>query len=167
MLSETVVSTLLEASITGAGLVLAVYALVTPMSERIFRRREERLESLLKKFDEEKLKIKPDASPKDFKRLQELSDRIKEIRIFPRYLGIGVVATFLSFAVSILLDWSWLIQPASQIPENDIYISMSFMVAIALFLAIGFLTMVEIYDMMRKEFEDIKKKQKEVASGEV
>jgi hypothetical protein len=167
MLSETVVTALLEASITGAGLVLAVYALITPISEGIFRKREERLESLLKEFDEEKVKIEPDASPKDFKHLKELAGRIQEIRIFPRYLGAGVVVTFFSFMVSTLIDWGWLVQPANRLPENDIYIALPFLIAIFLFLSIGVLTIGEIYDMMRKEFEDIKKRQKEAKEASV
>jgi hypothetical protein len=38
MLGETVVSALLEASITGAGLVLAVYALITPISRKTLKK---------------------------------------------------------------------------------------------------------------------------------
>ena len=57
MLSETVVSTLLATSITGAGLVLAVYALITPLSEKIFKERARKLEYLLEDFEKEKAKI--------------------------------------------------------------------------------------------------------------
>jgi len=40
LLSQTVVSSLLEERITGAGLVLAIYALITSISEKIQREDE-------------------------------------------------------------------------------------------------------------------------------
>jgi hypothetical protein len=46
MLSETIVAAFLETSITGAGLVLAVYALVTPLSQKIFTERANKLNQL-------------------------------------------------------------------------------------------------------------------------
>jgi hypothetical protein len=72
MLSENAVSTLLAVSITGAGLVLAVYALITPISEKVFRERTENLESLLERFEKEKTKLTTDAAYKDFNRLNKL-----------------------------------------------------------------------------------------------
>jgi hypothetical protein len=46
MFSETIVSAFLEASITGAGLVFAVFALITPLSRKIFREKAERQEKI-------------------------------------------------------------------------------------------------------------------------
>ena len=161
MLSETVVSTLLEASITGAGLVLAVYALITPMSEKIFKERARRLQHLIEEFEKEKNKITADASNKDFKRLKKLRDEIKEIRIFPRYLSIGILITFISFMLSVIVDGGWLAQPLNRTSENEFAIYTAFVVAIVLFLFVGILTIFEIFNTMRKEFEDVKKKQKE------
>jgi len=79
MLSETIVSAFLETSITGAGLVLAVYALVTPISEKIFTKRADKLRHLLDDFEKEKSKITADAPNRDFKHLKELRDNIEEI----------------------------------------------------------------------------------------
>jgi Fe2+ transport system protein B len=104
MLTETAVSAFLEASITGAGLVLAVYALITPLSQRIFTERAKKLQSLIEKFEEEKSKITPDSSQEDFNRLNQLRRNIKEVRIFPRYLGIGILITFMLFMFSAISD---------------------------------------------------------------
>lgn len=162
MLSETLVSTCLEVSITGAGLVLAVYALVTPLSEKIFARRAEQLEHLLKDFEKEKSRITPDAANKDFKHLLQLRDNIGEIKIFPRYLSYGILTSFGVFIFSALADFAWLANTKNQVPENDLYIIIPFLIAIFLFFAIGVLTIGEIFRTMKKEFEDIKKKQKEI-----
>jgi hypothetical protein len=161
MLSETVVSAFLEASITGAGLVLAVYALITPISERIFTRRADKLKRMLDDFEKEKNKITADAPEKDFKHLKEIRDNIEQVRIFPRYLSYGILATFSAFMISAISDVLWLSNKSNQLPENDPYLTIPLITAISLFLVIGFLTIGEIFDTMRKEFEDIKKKQKE------
>ena len=162
MLSETIVTSFLEASITGAGLVLAVYALVTPLSEKIFARRTDKLEHLLEDFEKGKNKITADASNKDFKRLLELRDSIGEIKIFPRYLSYGILGTFSAFIFSALVDFVWLPNKNSQVPENDPIVIIPFLIAIILFLFIGVLTIIDISSTMKKEFEDIKKKQKEI-----
>ncbi len=46
MLSEPIVSAFLEASITGAGLVFAVFALITPLSQKILKEKAERQEKI-------------------------------------------------------------------------------------------------------------------------
>jgi hypothetical protein len=162
MLSETIVSALLETSVTGAGLVLAVYALVTPISEKIFTKRTEKLRHLLEEFEKEKSKITADAPNKDFNHLKELRDNIEEIKIFPRYLSYGILATFGTFILSALAAFVWLSNKDNQVPENDLYIIIPFLIAVLLFFSLGMLTIGEIFDTMRKEFEDIKKKQKEI-----
>jgi uncharacterized protein (DUF2225 family) len=162
MLSETIVSALLETSVTGAGLVLAVYALVTPISEKIFTKRADKLRHLLDDFEKEKSKITADTPNRDFKHLKELRDNIEEIKIFPRYLSYGILATFFTFVISAITDIAWLSNKSNQVPENDLYIIISLFIAIFLFFAIGILTIGEIFDTMRREFEDIKKKQKEI-----
>lgn len=101
MISETVMSALLSASITGAGLVLAVYALITPISDKIFKERAKKLVFLFEEFNK-KSKITPDTSAKDFKLLKELRNEIRAVRNFPRYLGQGIVITFGLFCVFIL-----------------------------------------------------------------
>ncbi len=162
MLSETVVSTFLVASITGAGLVLAIYALITPMSEKIFRERARKLECLLEDFEKEKTKLTVQSSNKDFKRFNNLKNQINDINIFPRYLSYGISLTFFLFMFSVLFDWAWLINTANQTPSNDYYVTLPFGLAVASFLGVGLLAILDIFGTMKKQFEEIKKKQKEV-----
>ena len=106
MLSETVVSTLLLTSVTGAGLVVAIYALITPLSDKIFEARVKNLKSLLEEFDKEFFKITTNTAETQarFNRLRQLQKEIKKVRDFPRYLGIGIVITFVLFAFSFIAD---------------------------------------------------------------
>jgi len=161
VLSETVVSAFLEVSITGAGLVLAVYALVTPISEKIFQKRAISLKSLIEEFEKEKNKITVDASTKDFKHLNELRSQIKSIRVFPRYLGVGVVATFSFFMLCALFSALWSMNVIYRSDTIEAYIIGNFFAALFILLSVGISTIIEIFDIMRKEFEDIKAKQRE------
>ncbi|HLE75553.1 MAG TPA: hypothetical protein VI864_05860 [Candidatus Bathyarchaeia archaeon] len=167
MLSETVVSTFLQASITGAGLVLAIYALFTPLSHRIFEERAKRLQRQIEKFEGLKNKITPDSKNKELKELQNLQKEIKETKIFPRYLGSGVFLTFVGYVVSVMSDGNWLASLNNRTPPNEFIIIMVFVFSTIGFLFVGALTIIEIYASMRREFEDVKKKQKEVKSTEV
>jgi hypothetical protein len=161
MPSETVVSTFLIASITGAGLVLAIYALITPISEKIFKERARKLDSLLEEFEKEKIKITADSSSKDFKKdfknLKNLKNEIEQYKILPRYLSIGIFITFLLFMMEAIFDWVWFVEPT-----NGLFVEGGFLiVAVISFLVIGVITIAEIAQTMAKEFEEIKKKQKE------
>jgi uncharacterized membrane protein YciS (DUF1049 family) len=167
MLSESVVSTFLQASITGAGLIFAIYALFTPLSHRIFEERIEKLQRQIERFDELKDKITPDSKSKELKKLQDLQDLIKETKIFPRYLGYGVSLTFVGYVTSVLVDWAWLINLDNRVELLEIIITTVFAISTVAFLFVGGLAILEIYLSMRKEFEDIKKKQEEVKKVEV
>jgi hypothetical protein len=157
MSSETVVSTFLVASITGAGLVLAIYALITPISQKIFKERENKLNGLLKEFEKEKKKITADSSKKEYDKLKNLGNEIKQYKFFPRYLGIGVLLTFFLFMLEAILDWFELFEPTTQIAVGAFFI-----VGLISFLVIGTFTIAEIFDMMLGEFKEVNKKQKEV-----
>lgn len=158
MPSETVVSIFLVASITGAGLVLAIYALITPISQKIFKERANKLDSLLEEFEKAKKEITADSSKKDYDKLKNLGNEIKQYKFFPRYLGIGILLTFFFFMMEAILDWFELVQPTTQNFATGAF----FIVGIISFLTIGTFTIIEILNMMLKEFEEVNKKQKEV-----
>jgi uncharacterized membrane protein (DUF106 family) len=153
------VTAFLEASITGAGLVLAVYALITPISQKIFQKRANKLETLLKEFEKERNKITADAPEKDFNRLTKLRDEIKKTRVLPRYLGFGIALTFGLFMLSVLYDTLWFNGTPSSFSDGFVFVV--FLFAVFTFLSVGIITISEISSMMTDEFEDIKKRQKE------
>jgi hypothetical protein len=100
MVSETVIAAIMAASVTGAGLVIAFYALIARMSDRIFSNRlnllnepREEIKEItgnLESFNEENL-------DKTTKRLEELGKQINSMKTYPRYLGPGVLLDFTFF----------------------------------------------------------------------
>jgi len=157
MVTETAIATFLTASITGAGLVLAIYALLTPISRKIFQERKIKLDKLLEQFEEEKAKITTDSTKKDYKKLKVISDEIKTYKIFPRYLGIGIILSFFFFMMETFLDWLELVLPSGPTMLTGIF----FLCGVFSFIFVGFTSIVEILNMMLKEFDATNKRQKQ------
>ncbi|MEM2995621.1 MAG: hypothetical protein QXI91_06395 [Candidatus Bathyarchaeia archaeon] len=82
MLNEGCVSTIAQISITGAGLILAIYALVTPLSRRISEERARILERKIQEFEELRSHITPESSKTDIDNLKRLKVEIEKIKIF-------------------------------------------------------------------------------------
>jgi len=161
MSTETLLSTLLTTSITGAGLILAIYTLITPMSRRLFENRVELLRKKMKQFDKMKEKISPESSAKEIKNLQNLAKEIKETRMFPRYLGLGVAIVFVSYMITVITALGMLVNPE----PNDVrlpIVMVSFISATSGFLVVGLHTILDVHRTMKEEFEEVKKKQKEI-----
>jgi hypothetical protein len=167
MLSELGVSVILEASITGAGLVLAVYALLTPLSSRIFNRRVEKLEEKIKEFDETKNKISSE-SDLEIEKLKNLQSEIKEFKIMPVYFRMQyILAPFMLFLFSVALASGYLESFGTSNAIYDFAVYWTFALAIATFFAIGIAAIIGTHVVMKEEFESIKKKQKEVKETKV
>ena len=149
----------MEASITGAGLILAMYALVVPMSRRIFEENVNALNVKIKKFEDLKSKITPESNNKEMKQLNNLRSEIKDMRNFPYYLGIGVVITFSLYIISTTYDVFWLTNPTQG---TDIFLAIVFIVATFSFFLVGLGAIFSIFRSMKKEFEEITKKQNEI-----
>jgi hypothetical protein len=160
-LTEAVVTTFLEASITGAGLVLAIYALITPISKKLFSERADQLNTFLCEFEEGKKKLTDSSSNKDYDDLKSLLNKIKNVRTFPMYMGIGIIVTFTLFVVSAILDWMWLISDTYWYFVFEGAINLLFIASMVSFLVMGLAVTTEISDIMKKDYEEIKKKQKE------
>jgi len=165
MLSETAVSAVLQASITGAGLVLAVYALVTPLSHRIFTERAKILDSKIEEFEKQRCDLTLDSSDKELKQLQKLQREIEQMKIFPRYLGVGIALTFVFYMFSVAFSTYWLLYTNFRTLNTEIEIIGTFWSANTLFMVVGVLVIYEVFRSMKKEFEEIKEKQKRVKSG--
>jgi hypothetical protein len=101
----------MAASVTGAGLIIAFYALLAGMSDKIIERRVRRLNE---KLEEAKgFQTKPHAFDnsdlgKTTKRLNSLKDEIDQIKGLPKFLGPFVYADFLLFVFSAAFAFSWL-----------------------------------------------------------
>jgi len=161
MLNETVASTILTASITGAGLIIAIYALITPISSKIFRDRIESHRKLKEQFDKMKKEISSESSDKEFKRLKTLASEIKEIKTFPKYLGVGVVLVFFGYIFTAFFTVTWLTSPTRE-TLSEIPILFGFIFSTMAFMFVGFLAIYDVYQAMKGEFEQMKREKEEV-----
>ena len=162
MLTETLVSTILTVSITGAGLILAIYALITPISRKMF---EERLKLLRKKkeeFDKKKRKIDSESSDKDFKLLRTLASEIQAIKAFPQYLGSGVLIVFVGYFLTIIVSFLWFIVEPHIKGTYEPSILILFFISTIGFLSVGVYAILDVYRTMKEEYEQVKKEKKEV-----
>lgn len=162
MMTETLASTILTASITGAGLIIAIYALITPIARRIFEERVELHRKKKKQFDKIKEKINEESSDKDFKRLKTLAAEIEEIKIFPRYLGVGVIMVFSLYIVTAFYAVGWLMSPSLEDIGWDYTLVTLFIFSTFGFLGVGYFAIIDVYRAMRKEYEQVKKEKEEV-----
>lgn len=161
MLTETLVSTILTASITGAGLLLAIYALITPISRKIFEERVKLLRKKKSEFDKLKEKISSESSDKDFERLKTLATEIKGIKMFPRYLGFGVLVVFSCYIFTTVFAFGWLMNPTQDIMKEYV-MTFLFLISTFGFTVVGYFAITDVYRAMKGEFESLKKEQQEV-----
>lgn len=109
MLSETSVQAFLGASISGAGLILAVYTLFTPIASRFFEYRANKMCKTLSEFKEEASKKGADISEKEMEKLENLLGDIKTLQSMPSYLTLGINLSFLGYVASALLAVGWIL----------------------------------------------------------
>lgn len=170
MISETLTSVILSASITGAGLVIAFYALIARLSDRIFEKRFELLGE--KNIEIEQIRRDPDAFleenlKKTTKRLNELSQETDSMRVFPRYLGSIAAFSFVGFIVAACLSLDWLFSSVeARAAMNDWLTPLVFFVSIVLFGIVGVLGIFDVLGTMKDQFEKLKAKKAEV-KGEI
>lgn len=154
MLSESFVTSIMTASITGAGLVIAFYALLARMSDRIFEKRFDDLENLRK--DIKQITNTPDAFKKNFEKttssLNAIKKEMKAIKTFPKYLGWGVGIDFVLFTFTAIISYVWLIFDT----RSEVLILVPFTIALFLFLAVGIIGIYDVAVTMSGYFEKFK-----------
>jgi len=151
MMTETLASTILTASITGAGLILAIYALITPIARGIFEDRVKLLRKKRKQFDEMKAKISSESSDKEFKQFKTLSTEIKGMKIFPRYLGFGVLAVFSLYIITAFSAVGWLMNPSLDDFSRDFTLVMFFFVSTFGFLFVGSYAITDVLERRKRK----------------
>jgi hypothetical protein len=171
MFTEGFVSILLEASITGAGLILAIYALISPILDKVIKVRKELIAAKKEQFDILAEKIKTERSDANMKQLNKLNDALTELTSFPNFLGLGVVLVFMLFLSTSVNAFIWFTQPSnakSLLTEDTI--TVSFLSAIGGFFIVGLYTILEVARTMRhewKELEEEKAKAKKSVNEEL
>lgn len=153
MLSQDVVLVFLQASITGAGLILAIYALIIPISNRVFESNIlDFLEALKysKKIDNF-LNNKPDK--KSAEKAKSFAINFVQSWTFPTYLRFGVGATFFGYTITTLVSIAWVVD--WQKPIVDSILVPSFIVSTLIFLFVGLISIKDIHKIMRQDFNDM------------
>ena len=158
MLSEAILSAIVQSGITGAGLVLAIYALIIPISRRMFIYRAELLRDQIKLFEQQRKNLTPEATNKEFKRLRQMAGSIKETKSFPKYLSYGVSFTFTFYMLSAFIAFLALTSSTQLTAESELVIVSIFIIANSLFIFIGGSTIIDITLTMKREYDGIKQK---------
>lgn len=152
-MNQEIALALLQASVTGAGLVLAVYALIIPLSRRLFERRANESLDLMREFKkragESKTKLE------DGENLKELIDKITETQGIPDYLRIGMGGTFLGYVLCTLLSYAVVMD--WQRPTSDNALSLVFVLATIVFLLVGLTAIKDIHNIMEQDLGQIRK----------
>lgn len=155
----------MTASVTGAGLVIAYYAFVASMADRIFQRRADKL----KQKHEEIRKIREDAQAfetanleKTTNKLKTLSESVSEIGTFPGYLGYLVFLDFILFSSSAASAFNWLATDSAQRTDSQwSLVAVLFLAAIAMLIIVGGSGIMEVYKTMKDRFEKLKQQKKD------
>jgi len=98
LISETVLSTILQVSLTGGGLVLAIYGIVIPLSKNMFTQRVKELSKQIEKFEQHCKELNPINLDAKIKKLQKISQEINEKKLFPDILHMEFIL-FLRFTL--------------------------------------------------------------------
>lgn len=154
MITDNFVSTILQASITGAGLILAVYGLVIPIFSKILNYR---IESLKKRIRD--LKSKP---AKDFllgkNSIEEMRNDltyIESMRNLPSYFSWMVIASFLLYVLGALFSTSWFLNYEKNFME--VWIPRTFVIASILFAIVGGMTIKDLIGLIKDKHEKLLK----------
>ena len=151
-MNQDIALTLLQASITGAGLTLTAYALIIPLSKRLFELRAKTSANLIKEFQTKVIESK--SKIKDGEDLKELIDKITETQDVPDYLRIGMMLTFLGYVVSTLLSYgvafNW------ERPSSDTFLSFIFVLTTVLFLIVGLTAIIDIQKIMKGDLAEVR-----------
>jgi hypothetical protein len=144
VLSENTVTAFLEASITGAGLVFAVFALITPIRKTINDNAKERLKRLLEDYSIER-------RVRGSKRLNQIRRDIRLTKIYPSALNFGLLSAFFFFTATVFDCGAWLVNSSNRNSGFEPLITWNFFIAWASFFFVGIATISQISNMMRKE----------------
>ena len=154
MLEVNIATTLLQTSITGAGLILAVYGIIIPIFSKIVGYRVTSLTNLINQ-----IRDKP-ASEFLFKEesigeAKESLDYIDEIRKLPTYFNKAVIFSFLGYIATSLLCLFWLLNIYKT--NIDGWISWVFGISTVLFGYVGYKTIKDLIGLVKIKHDSLLK----------
>lgn len=155
MLTESTVTALLQSSITGAGLVLAVYALVLPYASKILRARSSILGRNILAFKEAATSTGTKVSDNELARIKKFIAEIEAKKNYPTHLSAGGIGlAFFLFSLSSLMALWWLMDWNRLFV--DYWLPISFGIATVVFLFVGLYSVYDIHSVLKQEFESLK-----------
>jgi len=148
---ENIALALLQSSITGAGLVLTVYALLTPILRTLFEKRAKELKDSIEAYRKKSETISTEIKEKEIREIRRLLSKIEEKRKLPGYMNLGIMFSFLLYIISVFLSlWSLF--------DLNMLVSTiwSFILATIIFLLTGVSVIIDIYSAFRDEYKSLK-----------
>jgi flagellar biosynthesis protein FlhB len=163
MLSDNVATAIMTASITGAGLVIAFYALLARMSDKMFAIRFEQLDERRREIKQ--ISSNPDSfNEKNLKkttsRLDDLEKEVHSMKSFPKYLGLGVILSFMLFLFTSIISFIYV--TGNHFAGNDSPVMALFIVSIILFFGVGFYSIFDVNAAISGNFQKLKKQKEEI-----
>jgi len=160
-------SGLLQASIAGAGLVLATYALVVQHAKRIFEERSKGLEKTLedlksvseairRTWKDSEGESRREIKPEDIERLRVIKSGLVKQATFPVYLSPGMGVPFAIYLVSALA--------CLLLPDNPEISQCLLIFATGAFFVIGVGIIMEFRKVLGRDFEGCRQLQKRAES---
>ena len=153
MIDEGLATTIVIGGITGAGLLLAVYALMTPLIEKMFLDRSENIRTLKQEFLKMASKLNIESTKQDLNDLSLLKKEITSLSKFPRYLREVVIVDFTLFIITAFFEGAWLLGNRYSDLVFGTIVPILFLSAIIIFGFVGLYAFGDVSDWMKKEFE--------------
>ena len=153
-------STILTASIAGAGLIIAILTLIAQLRTRIFEKRLAIAQDKKTEFDKAKESITPE-STKGAEQVKELGYEIQSKNALPTYLTSWVKLVLTGFFITAFFSLFWL----TDVVENQG--AEILLIFLFCFSTLGFFVVVwsatkDIQELMKEEFEQLKEAQEEM-----
>jgi uncharacterized membrane protein len=160
MLTESLITSILQASLTGAGLVLAIYALILPISGRLFEMRKREIEHGVQAIKTKVEEIKGIPSLEKIEEIKKTAENLEEKATFPTYLGYGMALSFISFIITCCMSISWYDSRYMNCIDN--YLMNAFGISIIIFFIVGLLSIKDIYSILNLEYQTRKQLVEEI-----
>ena len=155
MLNENLVLTLLQASVAGVGLVLAVYALVIPLWRRISKHRAKVEYRMYEAFRKQVAQVKQPSADQTSE-LGKMLDVIETYQSLPAYFGLLILVTLIGYVVSTFLSLWWVLGWYRDL--MDYSLSPVFGFSTFLFIIVGIATIYVVTTALNRESEEFKRK---------
>jgi len=154
MIETNLITALLQASITGAGLILAVYGIIIPIFNKIVRYRITSLTNVI-----QQIRDKPASEflfkEESIEEAKESLDYIDEIRKLPTYFNRAVILSFLGYITTTLLCLFWLLDFYKE--NIDSWIPWVFGFSTVLFGYVGYKTIKDLIGLVKIKHDSLLK----------